>query len=347
MGILNKMVSFFMEEETPKTEQTKKSNDQTNKSATILKNMFTKTDPFVLTEFPYNWEKDFFPPLDDKEKKYMRTEIMRWYAIYYETNSTLLVETLVEGALEHDKISYHLEETRPEEFRMLIRDTMEEHFLTKSNDRIQRYDGSQLIHWKPVYGQTSWEPPTGEFLDILTELLDVIRQQVTVYLQKQMELEALLKKMKGQTVPISARAKGISDYVVSFMDKNRNEIMRHAVDRMILELNAFPSYYGHYEKEFRNDLFKKYHKDFGVYSYNELVAASVSHIQPFLQANGKMELKRWYYNQWDEFRDFVQNEYLHKNEEELENVHSSELNPFALAIDFYALTLFKLYLDGM
>lgn len=350
MSLLNKMVSFFLEEDTPKPKSTQKEPESVQKkSVSMLKGMFTKTDPFILTEFPYHWEKDFFPPLDDKERKYMRTEIMRWYALYYETNYNILVETLVEGAIEEgdDEVCAYFEEEYPEEFRLMIQNVLDDDFITITNEKILTYDGADLIRWKPEQGELSWQPPTSELLELLTNLLMKVKAYAKENLKVQIEQENRLKEIKGRTAPTSAKAKALSDYVVTFLEKHRGEITKHAFDRTILELNAFPSYYGQYEKEFRNELFFKYREDFGVSSYNELTASAFVLIQPFLKANGKMELKRWYNSQWDEFVDFMKNEYLHLNEGALEDVHADELNLFALAIDFYALTLFKLHLDGM
>lgn len=351
MSFLKSILNFFLEEDAEKAkEKTTEVSKQINETTTsIVKSLFTKTDPLSMTSFPYKWDKEFFPPLDQKEEKYMRGEILRWYKIYFEFALEEVIDLciiyLVHELRHKDAVEFHRD--FPEEFRLLIQSAVSQNLVETVSSVIQKIDGFNLIQWQPEQGEVSFEPPKLEMFAIIKNISATVELEITKQLAIQQEQREKLREIQDMTVSYNAQAQALSEYLVTFLNQHRNEITKHCFDRLILEYNSFPYYYGKTEKEFKNKIFQKYMNDFGASSFNEVMAKAYVELNKFIKIHEKREVAIWIYHEWDDFVNFMQNEYLNLTEEELEEFESSDFNLFALSLDFYALILFKIHLDGM
>lgn len=347
MSIFKKIGSFFMNEDSKEKQEIQPKEDNT--VGQVFKHMFTKTDPMNQTHFPYEWEQEFFPPLDKKEKDYMLDEIKRWYQIYYDLFESKMLDAIIEAVIKpssQNEWTINFYKKFPEEFQLMTQSLIQENFHKLVDNRLETYNDYKLIQWKPLKGQNSYEPPTKEISSILKNISKmVINESEENYKKQQEEIKALLQAQEENSTMTPSEQ--VSEALVSYLNKHKREIIKHCYDRLILENNAFPYYYGQYEKPFKNKLFHKYKLQFNITTYNELVSKAYLHFNKFIRIHGKRELKKWIAEQWDEYINFMAKEYANLPEDELYKAINDDFNKYALSIDFYALVLFKISLDGM
>lgn len=316
----------------------------------VLKLMFTKTDPMSLTEYPYHWEKDYFPPLSSEERKYMRGEILRWYQTYLDVFYSKLVSGVISFVLKPSSknewaINYHRE--FPEEFNLMIQDIVDRNIVKLIKDKIQQLSDWQIIKWKPIKGAESWQPPENEIRPILRDVANIsITEAEEQYKKQREEIKKILQIQKSD-IPPDVKKQNIIDSIKDYLVHNKKELIKHCYDRLTLEYNSFPYYYGRMEKPFKNDIYEKYRLQFGCTTYSELFAKVFVPLRKFIELHGKKEVKKWIEEQWDEFIIFMQHDYTSKTEEELYRIKPEEFNKYAFALDYYVVILFKISMDGM
>lgn len=348
MAVWNKIVGFFKEEDN-RPEKPVNETKKTEAKSNLLKTLFVKTDPFSVTTFPYHLAKEFYPPLDDKERKYIIQEIMRWHSIYIDTCVESIVELCTSYLIFQKKsfpVKKFLEDNR-EEYLFLALETVHQHFAAKARDYILSLSDAELTNWHPVEGDWAYEPPKGELTYLIKELGYYIDEEAKQQIIRMREQEDALATMQSENLVYSEQAELLSAHLRDFLQKNRNIITKHAYDRLILEYNAFPFYYKKTEKEFRNKIFNKYAESMNVGNFNNLMEKVYFELDSFIKIHERKEARNWIQYEWDEFEKFMTNEYLNFSEQEVAEIGPEDFNVYKLALDFYCIVMFKIYLDGM
>ena len=316
----------------------------------ILKYLFTKTDSMSLTNFPYKWEKDFFPPLTKEEKKYMRSEILRWYQTYFSIFHSKLVEAVISVVLKPSStnewaVKYNKD--FPEEFHLMIQEIIDNNLFKLIENKINKLNDWQVIRWKPIQGKECWEPPVGEASPILKELANISISASKEEIKMQEEEMKKLIELQKQDVSPEVKRQNIMNSLEEYLNKHKKELIRHCNDRLIMEFKSFPYYYGKMDKKFKNHLFEQYRLQFGATNYTELFAKVFVHLDRFVELHGEKEVKKWIGEQWREYVMFMKQDYSQKTDDELYTLKMEEFNKYAFSIDYYAIILFKISMDGM
>lgn len=347
MAVWNTIVGFFKEENPPN--ETKNETKKPEMKPNLLKTLFAKTDPFSVTTFPYKLTEEFYPPLDDKERKYIAQEVIRWHSIYINTCVESVVELCTSYLIFQKKsfaVKKLLDDNR-EEYLFLALDTVHQHFTDKARDYILSLSDIELTKWHPVEGKSAYEPPKAELTYLIKELGYYIEEEAKQQIVRLREQEEALATMQSENLVYSEQAELLSAHLKDFLKKNRNTITKHAFDRLILEYNAFPFYYKKTEKEFRNKIFEKYADSMNVGNFNNLMEKVYFELDSFIKIHEKKEARNWMQYEWEEFEKFMTNEYLNLSEQEVAGIGPEDFNVYKLALDFYCIALFKIYLDGM
>lgn len=348
MKLWNIIVDFFKDEET-ESENPKTETKSPETKPHLLKSLFVKTDPFSVTTFPYTWDEEFFPPLDLKERKYILQEINRWHSVYLNTCVDKMVEYCT-SYLVFQKNNIQVKkffENNQEDYEFLALEVISQHFPDKAREYILSLSDNELIKWKPVMGEYSFEPDKNELIYLIKELSFYIEDETKQQINRLREQQAALDSMHNSDMEYSQQAEFLSDHLNGFLKSNRNIISKHCFDRLILEYNAFPFYYGRTEKIFKNKLFDKYSADLGIEGFNPMMGKVYTELDNFIKMHEKKEARNWIQYEWDEFQKFMTNEYLHLSEEEIEQIKPEDFNVYKLSLDFFCVILFKIYLDGM
>ena len=354
-NILKSLGSLFIKEEK-KIELQRQKLRENNKGgppidhSQVLKYLFTKNDPMSITTFPYEWEKDFFPPLTEEEKNYMKGEIIKWYETYFELFYNRLIEAVISYVLRPSSknewaVKYH--KKYQEEFTLMIQDIVDNNLTELIKKRIDKYNDWQIIRWKPVKAKQSWEPPSNEISPILRQLAQISIEESRKEVERQEKETKRLIELQKQDISPEEKKEQIMDALEEYLNKHRKEIVKHCYDRLVLEWKSFPYYYGKMEKKLKNDIFEKYKLQFGCTTYTELFAKVFIYLDKFVALHGEKELRKWIDEQWREFILFMRNDYTERTEDELYVLTMEEFNKYSFSIDFYAIILFKISLDGM
>lgn len=345
---------MFMKEEKKVELQKQKLRDNkvsnTVDSTQILKYLFTKNDPMSLTSFPYDWEKDFFPPLTEEEKNYMKGEILKWYDTYFKLFYNKLIEAVISYVLRPSSknewaVKYH--EKYQEEFTLMIQNIVDNNLVELIKSKLDKLSDWQLIKWKPVRGKQSWEPPAHEISPILKQLALISIEESKEEVRKQEEETKRIIEMQKQDISTEEKKQQLMDTLEEYLNRHRKEIVKHCYDRLVLEWKSFPYYYGKMDKQFKNHIFEKYRLQFGCTTYTELFAKVFIHLDKFVELHGEKELRKWIDEQWEEFVLFMKNDYTERTEDELYVLNPEEFNKYSFSIDFYAIVLFLISLDGI
>lgn len=345
MTIWKNILNYFTDEKEIKEER-KPQNPEANK--TVLKSLFTKTDPHSITEFPYSWKEEFFPPLDHTERKYILEETVRWHSIYLDISITSLIE-LISYYISRQPKNAHIKdfmEKQTEEYQFIAMELIHLNYLRIARERLEKLRDGELLNWIPIKGEESYEPSNDELSHVIHNLSLLITEEANHQIVRMKEEGEVLEKMQSEMV-YSEQSIFVKNHIEHILNSNKSTIAKYAYDRLMLEYIFFPQYEGKIEKVFKNKIFYKYKDNFGVTEFNQMMGKVYVDMEKYQRNNGKDDMRIFVQTEWSEFCKFMVNEYSHMTEEELQEVKGEDFNIYKLSLDFFCILLFKIYLDGM
>jgi len=314
-----------------------------------IANIFAKSDPLLLTHFPHNWERDHFVPLTRDERKYMKTEILRWYKIFTEVRFPQIAESVKKGTLrlsKSNKALLEFQEKYPEEASLVSQEIIRGNLPILIETRMESLSEDRLLSWKPVKGDACWEPPPTEWLPILETLSSMSKKEIEKEFDKQKkELEGR-RALQGRLSSDQERVDAVLGSLEKFLNARKKEIIRNTYNRLLLEWASFPFYYGKVEKTFKNELYETYRSQCDEKTFNQMFAKTYLRLTKFISIYGKEEILIWLDEQWPEYLLFMKNHYKEKSQKELLSLDNKPNNVYTFAVDFYALILLKVSIEN-
>lgn len=320
---------------------------KTNKPSeqNVVKRLFTKSDPLSLTVFPYVFSTNFFPPLDKEERNYMIREILRWYDIFIEVSLSELIENLIGRSLKpcnNNENCTLLYKKSNEKYIMLVQSVVEENIKNLINIQVNKLSDEELCSWDVNKGENYYFPPIKEFSNILMNLTKLIVEKANIIIIEENNNKKETLEIINQEMSYDDKKAMILNNLLDFINKNKKSITKHCYDRILLEMNAFPYYDGKVEKSIKNDIFSRY--NYSRLSYNNLFGKVYLHLSRFMNTYSKRQFHDWLENKWDDYIHFIENHFDTLEIDELSNIDKNDLS---FAIDFYVISLFKIYMDGI
>lgn len=317
---------------------------------TIVQNLFTKNDPKSLTEFPYDWSEEFFPPLTQAEKRFMRTEITRWFETYVGMHFDKISEAIITYILKpenNNEWARDYYKSSSEAFTLMSKEIVKRHIQDEIRDSINSLSDEKTICWRPTESQDCWLPPSKQMTKILKSLTNVVLEEGYAKYEQQLEDLSKIQEIQNMELSEDLKRQKFINSLEFFLNSHKRELVNNCFDRLMNEYDAFPYYYGKKEKRFNNEIFHKYRLRFGCTTYNELFGKVFVPLKRYIDTYSKKQVKTWLIAQWDEYVDFLTNYYVSKNEKELFDISVGQFNAYAFAVDFYAIILFKIKMDGI
>lgn len=312
-----------------------------NEVAKSVKKIFSIVDPKNKTKFPYNFSEDFFQPLSEHERKYIIEEILKWYNIYIEeTKEKYIKEIGIYSSLEKHNIEEIsiFKKQFPEEYNMLIQSTLETELPTFLKKYINGLEDIQLLNWKPVEKKDIWEPKQSEI-----KLIVLTLGNSAIF-----KLKEEIKNIDFQIKQIDENKEVIliiNEDLKEFLNNNKSKIIRNAYYRFNLEYNSFPKYYGMMDKQISNKIFNKYLEAFEISSFNDLMKKAYFDAKLFKDSKREDEFNQKFINSWNDYLDFILNEYASISSDEFKKELKQEFNINSASIDYFIIFLFNIYME--
>lgn len=342
MGLGDFISGLFLKEEQKILRNQDKLEERASKTE---KNTLSTSDIYSLTYFPYDFSKEFAPPLSPKQKAYIYQEIRKWFKLYYEVMSAALSRIISHSIKNEELEKYH--QLRPEEFELMLANILEKNIDDIIDKILGSYSDDILINWKPVLKNKCFHPDDMEYNVFLEELKEAVREEIYDVVQEQKEDMKELVEIQSSFDSYEQKIKRLNFLIKLYLTFYKDDIIEQAFDRLIIEYYDYHNYVNSKAKYFNNDLFMEFHDTFKCSNFIELFSSVKEHLDNYFKTKSKEDLKKWVIANRQELFDFILDYYKNISEEELDHLTYRELSKYAFSMDCFTILLFKINLDGI